>query len=75
MDLMYWDCDNNFVFNSKDSRLGNLDAVYDGIVLILNSKTHCFEVASALNPAAQLFQGWIPIVLFFFCDFFCRSGL
>ena len=67
MDFMVWD--SYFVFNPKDSRSKIYVEVYDGIVLILNLETHCS------SSAALQIQWWVPTVLFFFWDFFWRSGL
>ena len=60
-----------FVFNSKDPRLQIHVEVYDAIVPILNFETlefGCFQVPDSMV---------VPTVtmLFFFWDFFWRSGL
>ena len=67
MDFMDWD--SHFVFNPKDSRSKIYVEVYDGIVSILNLETRCS------SSAASQIQWWVPTVLFFFWDFFWRSGL
>ena len=48
--------------------LGVYDGI-DGIVSNLNFETRC------LKSAASLIQWWVQTVLFFFLDFFWRSGM
>ena len=70
MDFMDWD--SYFVFNPKNLRLKFMLGVYDGIdgiVSNLNFETRC------LKSAASLIQWWVQAVLFFFLDFFWRSGM
>ena len=67
MDILDWD--SYFVFNPRDPRLKIYVEVDNGIVLILN-----FEMCCSRLAASQI-QWWVPTVLFFFWNFFLRSGL
>ena len=57
------------VLNPEDPRLNSFVGVYDGTVSILNFEARCS------SSAASQIQWWVPTVLFFFRDFFWRSGL